>query len=145
MTTKEVNKKNANSEVVGNATTSSDGLNSELLGKIREMGILEEVSEVFKDKARDYLATHFTIGISGKVRIAMISGEYRKYVDGLEIKTIKFYPNRVCLVNNFVLVRIVNAEILQEKNITSGVILRKMANGSFRAIGMGRQNISIEL
>jgi hypothetical protein len=144
MTTKDMDKKNGS--VVGEkASTSMDGLNSELLGKIREMGILEEVSKVFKEKARDYLASHFTIGISGKVRVAMISGEYRKYIDGLEIKDIKFYPNRVCLVNNFVLVRIVNAEILQEKKITSGVILRKMANGSFRAIGMGRQNITIEL
>jgi len=135
-----------NSEVRdgGNLTGSEEfsGIEPALIETLKEKGILDEIRKTFKDRTADFIKQHFSFN-NGKLRINMISGEFRNFIDGLEIKDIKFYENRVCLINNFILVRLTNAEDI--RNSTTTLHIRKQKNGSFRAIGMNKQSISVEI
>ena len=140
---KTMNKKNGDSVVDAKASTSIE----QVLG---ERGLLESIRAVFRDRARDYIARHMVLTSEGKIKIGMIQNEFRDAIDGLEVSSVKILKERVVLVNNIVIVRIANIEHVIEKygeNVEGlGLKMKKMANGTYRIVGLGRDNnISIEI
>lgn len=117
---------------------------------LEEKGLMNEIREIFRDKTMAYVNEHIRISENGKVRVTMIKNEFRDFLDNIEVKTMKIIRDRVTLINGVVIIRVVNIESVIEKYgenaENQGLKLKRMSNGSFRIVGLNRDNnVFIEL
>jgi hypothetical protein len=123
MTTKEMDK---------NSQTGEKAPVNRVTEILKTKGLYGEIEKIFREKSGEYINRHFSLD-GEKLRISLIDNDFRSYIDGIEVKNFRVIKDRVTLINQVILVRVVNVEKFNEN--TTGLILRKMSNGSYRFSG----------
>ena len=135
---KTMEKKNSiekkNSDTMGKDTmVNMDGVDVDVLNKLKEKGLLSEIITIFGERAAEYIRKHVYLDGS-KLVIRNMQNEFR-YINNIPIKTIDL-ANRYGLINGVIVVKLANFGVVFDYvnggGKLDGLYLKKQKNGSYR-------------
>ena len=125
---------NKNSDTMGKDTmVNMDGVDVDVLNKLKEKKLLGEIISVFGNRAAEYIRKHVYLD-GGKLVIRNMQNEFR-YINNIPIKTLDL-ANRYGLINGIIVVKLANFGVIYEyvnnNGKLDGLYLKKQKNGSYR-------------
>jgi len=143
----EVSKKK-NSEI--RDTEAFIGIDTEIVNKLKEKGILNEIEAVFGDKTAAFIRQHVYLNKDKKIVIKSLDVAYRDAIIGLKVWDIGFNSMKYVILNKFIVIKIANYSAVYDaiENKTaqfSDFVIKKQKNGSMRLQNVNRTGLEIEI